>query len=172
MSAYNFTPPPPLKEDLPQPVIGVYVITNEINKRVYIGMSKSIFMRWAGHIKDSLDPVYDLHKDMARQGAQDFSWRMLEINTSVTIADDRETWHIAQFIAQGYWVYNKKKTSIADNCYLLEAIRAVERRRLIDELKETKKPRKSYTRKAPLQTIELHIPQMHLSALASGSNRT
>ena len=65
-------------------ISGIYVITNEINGKQYVGLSKNCLKRWADHYsksytsnkKDDLEKA--LYKAMRKYGRDNFSFKIIE----------------------------------------------------------------------------------------------
>lgn len=68
---------------------GIYQITNNLNKKIYIGKSKNIKERWQEHIRDSSIPEYlweqnyrraqtPIHKAIRKYGKENFSFEIIE----------------------------------------------------------------------------------------------
>jgi group I intron endonuclease len=52
----------------------LYKITNQINNKIYIGITKlSIEERWKKHLKDSNSPLYPLHCSIQKYGSENFT---------------------------------------------------------------------------------------------------
>ena len=61
-------------------VKGIYIITNTINNKQYIGSSKNIYKRWLHHIAPSVwkqEPNKELYKDMKHYGVKAFKFEVL-----------------------------------------------------------------------------------------------
>ena len=59
--------------------IGIYIIINKATGKVYIGQSTNIHQRFIDHFKKSAinQRPYNLHKDIAKYGIQNFSKKNL-----------------------------------------------------------------------------------------------
>lgn len=56
----------------------LYKITNQINNKIYIGITKlSVGERWEKHLKDSKNPLYPLHRAIQKYGSDTFSLEVL-----------------------------------------------------------------------------------------------
>lgn len=60
--------------------IGIYIIVNNLNNKVYIGQSTNINQRFIDHFKESAINTrpYPLHKDIAKYGKDNFSKKVLQ----------------------------------------------------------------------------------------------
>ena len=60
--------------------IGIYIIINKATGKVYVGQSTNIHQRFIDHFKKSAinQRPYNLHKDIAKYGIQNFSKKVLE----------------------------------------------------------------------------------------------
>lgn len=61
---------------------GIYMITNNIGGKIYIGQSKNIFARWSEHIRESFNEPYDnsiLHKAIRKYDISCFQFKILEL---------------------------------------------------------------------------------------------
>lgn len=64
-------------------MIGIYKITNIINKKVYIGQSVDIKKRWSNHRSDAFDKSnyrynYPLYRAFRKYGLEDFEFSVIE----------------------------------------------------------------------------------------------
>lgn len=64
-------------------IVGIYCITNKINGKKYIGLSKNIYRRWGEHKRTSFNPsskeyYYPLHSAMRKYGVEQFSFEIIE----------------------------------------------------------------------------------------------
>ena len=65
-------------------ISGIYVVTNQINGKQYVGLSKDCYKRWSDHYsksyhstrKDDIEKV--LYKAMRKYGRENFSFQILE----------------------------------------------------------------------------------------------
>jgi group I intron endonuclease len=56
----------------------LYKITNQINSKIYIGITKLLIEeRWAKHLRDSASPLYPLHCAIQKYGAENFTIELL-----------------------------------------------------------------------------------------------
>lgn len=82
-------------------VSGIYVITNNINGKQYVGLSKNCWKRWSDHYskaytstrKDDIEKV--LYKAMRKYGRENFTFKILEECPEEQLAE-REIYWIAQ----------------------------------------------------------------------------
>lgn len=77
---------------------GVYIISNLINNKVYIGQSVFIGKRWSEHRRDYQRKTEDslLYKAMNKYGIHNFSWKVLEECTPEEL-DEREIFYIHKY---------------------------------------------------------------------------
>lgn len=69
----------------------LYKITNRINDKSYIGITKlSLQARWAKHLKDSHNPKYPLHRAIKKYGAENFTIELLTENASRSVISKLE----------------------------------------------------------------------------------
>lgn len=65
-------------------ISGIYCITNNINRKQYVGLSKDCLKRWADHYSKSYHPTKDdeirkpLYMAMRKYGRENFSFSILE----------------------------------------------------------------------------------------------
>ena len=89
---------------------GIYLVTNSLNGKVYVGKSIDIERRWQEHIHDSLvsqdqwDNNYrgvrtHFHAAIRKYGKENFTFRVIEEIEDDTILNDREIYWIAQYHA-------------------------------------------------------------------------
>jgi group I intron endonuclease len=74
----------------------VYLITNKINGKVYVGKTKCIKTRWQKHINSSNSDTghFLFHKSIHKYGEQNFEISILETNDDEMICLDREKYWI------------------------------------------------------------------------------
>lgn len=82
-------------------MVGIYKIQNLINGKCYIGQSKDIKKRWAGHRKTMLnqsDHSYNnpLYKSMRKYGIENFSFEVIE-ECLVSELNNKEKYYIQQY---------------------------------------------------------------------------
>lgn len=97
---------------------GVYLITNNLNNKVYIGQSKDIERRWSDHISlgkttsksTSVANKYPLYRSMKKYGVENFSLTILEEVEDYNQLDSIENKYIEKYnsITNGY---NQRITS-------------------------------------------------------------
>lgn len=83
---------------------GIYVITNNINGKQYVGLSKNIIRRWNDHKNKAIHPIKKddidkpLYKAMRKYGTNNFSIKILEEIDSNNIEDmkEKEKFYIAK----------------------------------------------------------------------------
>lgn len=64
-------------------MIGIYLITNQVNKKVYIGQSQNIELRWKAHRNrpfnpNSIDYEKPLYRAIRKYGLDNFTFQILE----------------------------------------------------------------------------------------------
>lgn len=75
---------------------GIYMITNNIGGKIYIGQSKNIFTRWAEHIREAFKKPYDnsiLHKAIRKYDISCFQFKILELCNESEL-DEKEKFYI------------------------------------------------------------------------------
>lgn len=82
-------------------MIGIYCITNLINKKVYIGQSVNIEQRWKAHritANNSNSPAYDksLYRAFRKYGLNNFNFKILE-TCSIEELNEKERYWISQY---------------------------------------------------------------------------
>ena len=79
-------------------ISGIYVITNNINGKQYVGLSKDCWRRWADHYSKSYNStrIDDLNKAlylaMRKYGRENFSFRIIEQCPPEELADKEKYW--------------------------------------------------------------------------------
>ena len=77
-----------------KPVMGIYMITNLKNEMCYIGQAVNIQERWRQHIKRAIGaetPTQNkLYPAMAKFGAENFTFQVIEEITDRNLLDERE----------------------------------------------------------------------------------
>lgn len=84
--------------------IGIYKITNTLNKKVYIGQSVDLSSRWKEHIKCGLGidaPNNNLYKAMQKDGVENFVFEKLE-NCSREELNKKEKYWIDFYKSQDF----------------------------------------------------------------------
>lgn len=76
-------------------IIGVYIILNNINNKVYIGQSRNIKRRWREHRKKNLKGI--LYDDIRTYGLENFSFSLL-----VEIDDSEKTQELLDYYEKLY----------------------------------------------------------------------
>lgn len=76
-------------------MIGIYLITNKVNGKKYVGQSIDIEKRWKDHIRDSKKSEYTIHKAIRKYGVENFEFSVLE-ECSVDKLDEREIYWISE----------------------------------------------------------------------------
>lgn len=76
---------------------GIYKITNKINNKIYIGLSKNIEHRWNLHIKESKNEKYpqfnySIHKAFRKYGLENFSFEIIEITDEEKLFEREIYW--------------------------------------------------------------------------------
>jgi len=81
-------------------MIGIYIIRNLVNNKIYIGQSKDIKRRWAEHkrkYKNESEREHSyLYNAMRKYGISSFSFDVLE-ECDETILNEREIYYIDKF---------------------------------------------------------------------------
>lgn len=81
-------------------MVGIYVITNKLNDKKYIGQSKNIFKRWYQHYYESIKNQDNdnsvFHSAIRRYGIENFEFGILEL-CEITELDDREKFYISLY---------------------------------------------------------------------------
>lgn len=75
---------------------GIYMITNNIGGKVYVGQSKNIFARWSKHIREAFQEPYDnsiLHKAIRKYDISCFQFKILELCSEDEL-DEKEKFYI------------------------------------------------------------------------------
>ena len=77
-----------------KPVMGIYMITNLKNEMCYVGQAVNIQERWRQHIKRAIGaetPTQNkLYPAMAKFGAENFTFQVIEEITDRNLLDERE----------------------------------------------------------------------------------
>lgn len=76
-------------------MIGIYLITNKVNGKKYVGQSIDIEKRWKDHIRDSKKSEYTIHKAIRKYGVENFEFSVLE-ECPVDKLDEREIYWISE----------------------------------------------------------------------------
>lgn len=82
-------------------MIGIYIITNKINHKCYIGQSQNIERRWREHRRRALKHSGEeynslLHKAIRKHGLENFSFQVVE-ECAVSELNKREIYWIGKF---------------------------------------------------------------------------
>lgn len=76
-------------------MIGIYLITNKVNGKKYVGQSIDIEERWKSHIWESKKSEYIIHRAMRKYGIDNFDFSILE-ECSVDKLNEREIYWISE----------------------------------------------------------------------------
>lgn len=79
--------------------IGIYLITNKLNGKKYVGQSINVNKRWKEHISIAINPKskkYAIHNAIAKYGSDNFSWEILYYCSSLNESNALETKLIKQ----------------------------------------------------------------------------
>lgn len=122
-------------------MIGIYIITNQINGKVYIGQSQNIELRWKAHRNrpfnsNSNDYEKPLYRAIRKYGLDNFSFQILE-QCDIKDLDNREK----------YWIDYYKSTDVNNGYNLTKGgetgvpikISEEERDKIIDYLQTSDK---------------------------------
>lgn len=74
--------------------IGVYLLTNKINGKKYVGQSVDVNKRWKQHVSIAINPKsrkYAIHNAIAKYGQDNFSWEILHYCSSFDESNMLET---------------------------------------------------------------------------------
>lgn len=82
-------------------ICGIYIIKNNINKKVYIGQSVNIFARWLAHKasaenEHAQDHYTQIHQAMAILGVENFYLEIIE-KCPIEELNDKEVFYIEQY---------------------------------------------------------------------------
>lgn len=75
---------------------GIYMITNNIGGKIYVGQSKNIFARWSKHIREAFTEPFDnsiLHKAIRKYDISCFQFKILELCSEDEL-DKKERFYI------------------------------------------------------------------------------
>ena len=73
-------------------MIGIYKITNQVNKKVYIGQSQNISQRWKSHRKHYQKDDYPIYRAMRKYGIDNFSFEVIEECSLEELNDKEKYW--------------------------------------------------------------------------------
>ena len=84
-------------------MIGIYLIKNQINNKVYVGQSRNIEQRWRTHRNrpfnpHSIDYEKPLYRAIRKYGIENFSFQVLE-ECSIEALNEKEVYWISQLNA-------------------------------------------------------------------------
>lgn len=96
-------------------MIGIYLITNMVNKKVYVGQSLNIEKRYKEHlrsgqpdkysIKNERDTKTPIHLAMQKYGVENFQLRVLELCDKESLNEKEKQW-IKYYKAKDFSCYN------------------------------------------------------------------
>lgn len=90
------------------PICGIYKITNTKNKKVYIGKSVNINVRWFTHVYDLEKGKHsnkNLLKDFQKMGIRVFTVEIIE-ECNEDMLSEREWFHMTEHFENGHELYN------------------------------------------------------------------
>lgn len=79
-------------------ISGIYVVTNEINGKQYVGLSKNCYKRWQDHYSKSYNSTRPddvnkaLYRAMRKYGRENFSFKILEECDESQLAEREKYW--------------------------------------------------------------------------------
>ena len=107
-------------------MIGIYIITNNVNGKCYIGQSINIKKRWNQHKNDAFcvtSPAYNypLYMAFRKYGVENFKFEVLEECTKQEL-EEKEIFYIAKYKSDGENGYNQNKggAHVARHCCFTE----------------------------------------------------
>lgn len=85
----------------------IYLITNLINNKKYVGQTINIEQRWKNHIKDSTKLVSRyLYRAMNKYGIENFKFEVIEDNIPINLVSEREVHWISELNTKAPNGYN------------------------------------------------------------------
>lgn len=88
--------------------VGIYKIVNLVNKKVYVGQSRSIEKRWAAHkraayLVDAPSYEYPIYRAIRKYGIENFSFEIIELCPVADLNEKEKFWisHYNSFF-EGY----------------------------------------------------------------------
>ena len=80
-------------------IAGIYIITNKILNKSYIGQSKDIYQRWKKHKEQAqnFENNNELYKDMRKYGLNNFTFKILEKTPLLYTLDYKEIYYIKKY---------------------------------------------------------------------------
>jgi group I intron endonuclease len=80
-------------------MVFIYIITNNINKKVYIGQAKNVKRRWTTHLYYAKTNRGNsiIHKAIRSYGAENFKYIVLEIVSDKKEANEKEIYYIEKY---------------------------------------------------------------------------
>lgn len=107
-------------------MIGIYIITNNVNGKCYIGQSINIKKRWNKHKNDAFcatSPAYNypLYMAFRKYGVENFKFEVLEECKKQEL-EEKEIFYIAKYKSDGENGYNQNKggAHVARHCCFTE----------------------------------------------------
>lgn len=77
-------------------ISGIYIITNLMNNKIYIGKSENCYGRWLKHKTDYLLGNNPLYKEMREYGLKNFEFKIIE-KTPAFLLKAREQEYIQKY---------------------------------------------------------------------------
>lgn len=74
----------------------VYLITNLVNNKKYVGITNDYKKRWENH-KCCNDPTMAIAKAIKKYGKENFKFEVIESNISLDEIDEKEIYYINKF---------------------------------------------------------------------------
>ena len=85
-------------------ISGIYLITNRVNNKQYIGQSVNIYYRWKQYKYNYKTGNSLLYKDMQQYGFENFEFKIIE-KCHVSLLNEKEKYYIKKYntlIPNGY----------------------------------------------------------------------
>ncbi len=125
---------------------GIYLITNQLNGKKYVGQALDIEERWKRHIRDINNYDFVIYRAMRKYGVENFSFEVLE-ECDVDKLDEREIYWINELDTynNGYnMTMGGEGRNQGKNCYSDEYQKQYNKQWHQDHKEERKQYKKQY----------------------------
>ena len=78
-------------------ISGIYIITNKINGKKYIGQSNNMRKRFSDYNSKNKKDSRPIYQDIRKFGSDNFTFEIIELDNERELMDEKETYYIKKF---------------------------------------------------------------------------